>query len=368
MTRPVWEIPVGRFSILERVELLFSQPISFVSRFQSEPQSGWFLNGSFIWETNLLPEKEEAWFIGDIPVVFFEEGLSQKDFADQKQLAKILLKKKKKQIQGIYLKYIFDYIKYQNQFLLKDLKNQKQSDYNFSQSIVIGDKNKIAIHPQAKVWPGSVFDTREGEIFIDHDAEIIPPSLIQGPCYIGKKVLIDAAKIRPNNSFFEGCKISGEVADSIFLEYVNKHHDGFIGHSLIGSFVNFGAMSTNSDLKNNYSSIKVFLNGEWIDSGEIKIGIFSGDHSKFGIGSLMNSGSIFGTGCNLFSNQGLFPKFVPSFSWGNGIDFKKYVWNDFLENTKKILKRRKKELSHEMILRLKQIYDSIEVKKNETGF
>ena len=82
----------------------------------------------------------------------------------------------------------------------------------------------------------------------------------------------------------------------------------------------------------------------------------------------MNSGSIFGTGCNLFSNQGLFPKFVPSFSWGNGIDFKKYVWNDFLENTKKILKRRKKELSHEMILRLKQIYDNIEVEKNETGF
>ncbi len=252
-------------------------------------------------------------------------------------------KKKKIQISGTYFKYVYDFIIHNESILNSDFSTNFESHFP-NKTNIIGPSEKLYIDPKAIVHKGSTFDTRNGAIFISEEAEIIPPSIIQGPCYIGKKVLVDSAKLRPVNSFAEGCKLSGEISDSIFLEYVNKHHDGFIGHSYIGSFVNFGAMSTNSDLKNNYSNIKIFLDDNFHDTDLIKLGIFVGDFSKFGIGSLINSGTHIGVGCNLYNSNGVFPKYIPSFSWGSKYPFEKYEIERFLKDTKTILSRRRKTL------------------------
>jgi UDP-N-acetylglucosamine diphosphorylase/glucosamine-1-phosphate N-acetyltransferase len=281
---------------------------------------------------------------------------------DPEKLRNSFSGRKKKEVDAVYLKYIFDFIKHQPGILKKDLQGLFPVEENpvLREITVLGKREMIFIHPHAKVHPGIVLDTRQGPVYIGEGAEVVPPGIVQGPCFIGKNVLVDGAKLRPGNSFFEGCKVSGEVEESVFLEYVNKHHDGFIGHSYIGSFVNFGAMSTNSDLKNNYSPVKLRLNGEWVDSGSIKLGAFVGDHTKFSIGSLLNTGSVIGTGCNLYQQGGMYPKFVPSFSWGGNYPFARYRWKEFEENTRKIMKRRNREPSGGELAIFQELYARME--------
>ncbi|PKL13855.1 MAG: hypothetical protein CVV50_03025, partial [Spirochaetae bacterium HGW-Spirochaetae-6] len=263
---------------------------------------------------------------------------------------------KTQEIKGFYFQYCFDFIKYQKEILIEDLAALKGFAAPENQS-VIGDPQKLFVHPDARIYPGVVFDTREGGIFLDAGVEVMPPSLIQGPAYLGPGVLCDGAKIRPGCSFARGCKLAGEIEESVFLEYTNKHHDGFVGHSYAGSFVNFGALATTSDLKNTYKEIKVFCGGAWQQSGVIKLGAVIGDHVKLGIGSLLNSGTVIGPGANLFVERGMLPLYVPPFSWGGAYPFGRYRYEDFLVQTRKIMARRGKELGEAEISRLKNIYE-----------
>jgi len=111
------------------------------------------------------------------------------------------------------------------------------------------------------------------------------------------------------------CKVGGEVEASILHGYTNKQHDGFLGHSYLGEWCNLGAGTNNSDLKNNYSNVRVTLGGETVDSGHMFVGVTMGNHTKSGIGTNFNTGSVVGSFCNVFGG-GLQPKHIPSFSWG----------------------------------------------------
>jgi len=109
--------------------------------------------------------------------------------------------------------------------------------------------------------------------------------------------------------------VGGEVEESIIHAYSNKYHTGFLGHSYVCEWVNLGALTTNSDLKNDYSTVKVYLNGNPVDTGSIKVGSFIGDHTKTSIGTLLNTGTIIGIMCNLMAGSGPLPKYIPSFCW-----------------------------------------------------
>lgn len=203
----------------------------------------------------------------------------------------------------------------------------------------------VFIEKGAKVYGGVVISAEDGPVFISSGASITPPTFIQGPSFIGEKTHVDGAKIRPGTVLGPVCRIGGEVEATVVHGYSNKHHDGFIGHSYIGEWVNIGAMAACSDLKNNYSSVRVWVNGEMVDTGELKVGCFIGDHSKLGIGVMLTTGAVIGVACNIYGAE-VTPKFVPSFSWGNSEEgFTLHELERAITTAIRMMSRRKLELT-----------------------
>ncbi|MFV9503038.1 MAG: putative sugar nucleotidyl transferase [Oscillochloridaceae bacterium umkhey_bin13] len=210
----------------------------------------------------------------------------------------------------------------------------------------------VYVAPGAHLEGPLVLDARDGPIFIEAGARIEPFSFIQGPAYIGPGTLIASARIRGETAIGPVCRIGGEVEASTIQGFSNKHHDGFLGHAWLGEWVNIGAMTTNSDLKNNYGSVRVSLEGlGQFDSGLIKLGVFLADHVKLGIGLHLNGGTMIGTGSNIFGVHSV-PKNVPHFTWGGDI-FREYRIDNMISVARTVMGRRKRELpaSYEAVLR-----------------
>jgi len=213
------------------------------------------------------------------------------------------------------------------------------------------------IEEGARIYGGVVISAEDGPVFISSGASITPPTFIQGPSFIGAKTHVDGAKIRPGTVLGPVCRIGGEVEATVIHGYSNKHHDGFIGHSYIGEWVNIGAMTTCSDLKNNYSSVRVWVNGEVVDTGELKIGCFIGDHSKLGIGVMLTTGAVIGIACNIYGAE-VTPKFVPSFSWGNSEEgFVVHELDKAIATARRMMSRRKVELTPAEEALLKTVFE-----------
>ncbi len=183
-------------------------------------------------------------------------------------------------------------------------------------SALRGSQNDIYIAPGAHVHPMVVIDAEHGPVYIDQDAEIHPFTRIEGPCYIGQKSVLLGAKCREGNSIGPVCRVGGEIEESIIHGHSNKYHDGFLGHAYVGEWVNLGAMTTNSDLKNDYSNVSVSLDGKTpIDTGSRKVGSLIGDHTKTSIGTLLNTGACVGAMAVVSATGKPLPKFIPSFAW-----------------------------------------------------
>ena len=215
-------------------------------------------------------------------------------------------------------------------------------------------KDGITFGDDVEIFPGAVIDASKGPVFVGSNTRIESHAAIYGPCFIGANTVVLAGKIT-GSSIGPTCRVGGEVEESIFHSYVNKYHAGFVGHSCVGSWVNFGAMTTNSDLKNNYSNIRLSLNGESIDTGSMKIGSFIGDHTKFGIGSLLNTGISVGVCCNIFGGGLTTDKEVPPFSWGNTGKYHTYAVEKAIETAQRTSERRNCTFSDVETELLKQI-------------
>ena len=217
-------------------------------------------------------------------------------------------------------------------------------------SCILIKEDNIIINNNAKVSAGSVLDASNGPIIIDEDVNLDIGTLIKGPAYIGKgSVLNPGAKIIGPVSIGPFCKVGGEIEDSIIQGFSNKQHDGFLGHSYVGEWVNLGANTNTSDLKNNYSNVRVKLNEDsQLDTGKMFIGSIIGDFSSTAISTKLNTGTHIGVGSNIFSH--IFEKkYIPPFSWGNN---DKVGLNRFIEKCQAIMIRRDKELSEALKNRL----------------
>jgi UDP-N-acetylglucosamine diphosphorylase / glucose-1-phosphate thymidylyltransferase / UDP-N-acetylgalactosamine diphosphorylase / glucosamine-1-phosphate N-acetyltransferase / galactosamine-1-phosphate N-acetyltransferase len=182
---------------------------------------------------------------------------------------------------------------------------------------IIGPRDRVLIHPSARLDPMIVADTTQGPIVIDHHAVITAFTRLEGPCVLGPRTQVHGAKIRAGTTLGPDCRIGGEVEGSIVQGHSNKYHDGFLGHAYVGEWVNLGAGTQNSDLRNDYGEISVTVNGRRVNSGLTKVGCFLGDHTKAGLGTLLNTGTNAGIFCNLLPGR-LLPKYIPSFaSWWN---------------------------------------------------
>lgn len=181
---------------------------------------------------------------------------------------------------------------------------------------VRGAKKDVYIAPGALLHPMVVIDAEHGPVYLDEGVQVHPFTRIEGPCYVGKKSILLGAKCREGNSIGPMCRIGGEVEESIVQGYSNKYHDGFLGHAYVGEWVNLGALTTNSDLKNDYTSVSVMLDGKRsVDTGSHKVGSLIGDHTKTSVGVFFNTGAYVGAMAVLMATGKPLPKFIPSFAW-----------------------------------------------------
>lgn len=216
----------------------------------------------------------------------------------------------------------------------------------------------VFVDPTARVMAGAVLNGESGCIRIGPGARVMPHAYLEGPLVIGEKSLIKAgAKIYGHTYIGPVSKVGGEVEASIIHGFTNKQHDGFLGHSYLGEWVNLGADTNNSDLKNNYSPVRVTLPGGEIETGCQFLGSIIGDHTKTAIGTLLNTGSIIGVGCNIFG-AGFPPKYVPSFSWGGGQGLSEYAFEKFLPTAERVLARRGRRLSPAMANLLRRVFET----------
>ena len=273
--------------------------------------------------------------------------LAQGNFTSEQELKDdISLEDCRKHIDAINFKdsYLWDFL-----FESKNIISSYDVSYfsmelngeSHEKSIMINEKD-IHISKTAKVSAGAILDASDGPIIIDDNALVDIGAIIKGHTYIGKNSIVNpGAKLRGEISIGPLCKIGGEVECSTFHGYSNKQHDGYIGHSYIGEWVNLGANTNNSDLKNNYSTITFDMGATTIDTNQMFIGSMIGDYTKTGISTMLNTGTYIGIGANIFGG-GFQSKFIPSFSWGQN-DITKI--DKFLSTLEIVKKRRNKSVS-----------------------
>jgi UDP-N-acetylglucosamine diphosphorylase/glucosamine-1-phosphate N-acetyltransferase len=202
------------------------------------------------------------------------------------------------------------------------------------------NENDIVIGEGVDVLSGTVLDASEGAILIANNVRIEPNAIIYGPCAIGEGSIVrGGAKIGHGTTIGRQCKVGGEIEECVFASFSNKQHDGFMGHSYVGSWVNIGAGSCTSDLKNNYGLVRSWCAGRMRDTGRRFLGSTIGDHSKIAIGSRLNTGTVVGFNANVFS-VAFPPRFVPSFAWRLEPEFSRFELEAAIETAGLMMDRR----------------------------
>jgi UDP-N-acetylglucosamine diphosphorylase / glucose-1-phosphate thymidylyltransferase / UDP-N-acetylgalactosamine diphosphorylase / glucosamine-1-phosphate N-acetyltransferase / galactosamine-1-phosphate N-acetyltransferase len=177
---------------------------------------------------------------------------------------------------------------------------------------VRGPASNIMLEAGAEVEPNVTFDARLGPIIIGNGASVESFSRVMGPCYIGPKTKVYSALIGGGTSIFESCRVGGQVENSVIMPFTNKAHHGYVGDSYVGSWVNLGAGSTFSNMKNTYGNVRIVVDEKKVDSGMLKLGPVIGDMCKVSIGALVYAGKSIGTGSQV---SGRADTDVPSFSF-----------------------------------------------------
>ncbi len=258
------------------------------------------------------------------------------------------------EVEGVVLHGAYDLLTALEHLLAPDTMDftQEAGDELPAGSMVIGDPGDVVILG-AFVEPGVTFDARRGVVVIEQSAYVKAGTRLEGPVYVGPgtEVLggsIHASAIGPR------CKVRGEISDSAFLGYGNKAHDGFLGHSIVGRWVNLGAGTTTSNLKNTYGEIRLEAGGDQIETGRQFVGTLFGDHAKTAIGTMLGTGATVGVGANVFGYTSA-PKHVPNFAWGEGNT--RMQRDGFIKVAERVMPRRQVEVTDEVRSMLEAIYD-----------
>ena len=242
-------------------------------------------------------------------------------------------------------------------------KRRKSKTLNETNTL-LGDK--IFIEEGAKV-SCSILNSENGPIYIGKNAEVMEGSIIRGPfAMCENSVLKMGAKIYGATTLGPYCKVGGEVNNSVFFGYSSKAHDGFLGNAVIGEWCNLGADTNNSNLKNNYAEVKLwnYETERFKKTGLQFCGLIMGDHSKCGINTMFNTGTVVGVSANIFGSG--FPRnFIPSFSWGGAAGYSVYKLPKVFEVAEKVLVRRKLKFDKTEQDILTQVYNMTKRYRNE---
>jgi UDP-N-acetylglucosamine diphosphorylase/glucosamine-1-phosphate N-acetyltransferase len=244
-------------------------------------------------------------------------------------------------------------IRFDFELLTKDKSSQSIPNY-----VSVIQPEQIFIEPGAVINP-CILNASQGPIYIGKNAEVMDGSCIRGPFALCEGATIKmSAKIYGGTTIGPNCKVGGEVSNSVFFANSNKGHDGFIGNAVIGEWCNLGADTNCSNLKNNYDIIKIWheASSSMINTHLQFCGLMMGDHSKSGINTMFNTGTVVGVSANVYGAE--FPeKFIPSFSWGSAGDFMTYKFDKAMETAQRMMERRKQILTPELKAMYRHIFD-----------
>ena len=340
LLRPVFELICGRESLRRRLNRWFpqahwgawirthlvnvyreEQPASHVNDLEwAQHHSTLLINGRWIPECQLDPSRlnyDTAGFVdGHLAWIALEPDelslLTDHDFNNTLHL--IARSRRAITAGGRMIRYPWDLVSENAQQLIRDFSDQGLSQApSADQVVVLGDPADIYVSELAHLDPFVVLDARTGPISIDRDVQVQSFTRIAGPCHIGRGSRVFRAMISGGTTIGEHCRVGGEIEESILHSYVNKYHEGFLGHSYVCPWVNLGAMTSTSDLKSDYSKVRIPLQGTPIDSNLIKAGSYIGDHTKTAIDSMFNTGSSIGVMTLLLPGGRLLPRHIPSF-------------------------------------------------------
>lgn len=370
-TRPVAELRTGIFTIRERWEKLLKGSASYIT---SEYLNGRYpmhlqddnivINGAVMPNDRLVRLIEQL----EANEALMEEGNLIAARLNRQQFELLLRDEAIEEITGIelgdtpfiHLSYPWD--------LFLSLRATIEYDYHLitagrtSQSIpsnntiLAGDN--IFLEEGAHV-SCAILNAQSGPIYIGKNAHVMEGAIIRGPVTIGEGSTISmGAKIYGPTAIGPHCKVGGEVKEVVFLGYANKAHDGYLGNSIIGEWCNLGAGCTVSNLKNNYSNVRMwdYSTRSMRDSGLQHLGLVMGDHSKAGIQTMFNTGTIVGAACNIFG-EGFPPKFIPSFSWGGAPGMITHRLDDAISTAKKVMARRNIEFTTDDENIMKKVFE-----------
>ena len=258
------------------------------------------------------------------------------------------------ELEGMLLHGAFDVITAIEHLLAADVADflREPGDPIPDGSVVLGDPNDVVLLGAA-VEPGVVFDTRRGAIVIEQHAYVRGGSRLEGPLFVGPGTEVLGGTIG-GSAFGPRCRVRGEVGSTVFFGYANKAHDGYLGHSVIGRWVNLGAGTTTSNLKNTYGSVRLSVGDTRLETGRQFLGSLVGDHAKTAIGTLLPTGAVIGAGANVFGAAAV-PKYVAPFAWG--LADERMALDGFLTTARRVMPRRQVEVTDAVEGALKALYD-----------
>ena len=364
-TRPVAEIRIGILTIREKWEFFLGFTTTTITEEYLEDKypmvelnKNILINASFLPTKNLVKQvkklsKNQAIFQGEQVVAFFTSDTQENvDFDSYEQL--------EFQEDLIQIKHTSDIFSLNDKAIQADfdLLTEGRTSQPIPDGVHTIQKQNIFIEQGATVSYSSL-NASKGPIYIGKDSEIMEGCLVRGPFALGKNSILKmGTKAYGATTLGPHCKVGGEINNSVLFGYSSKGHEGFLGNSVLGEWCNIGADSNSSNLKNNYAEVKLwnYENERFTNTGLQFCGLIMGDHSKCGINTMFNTGTVVGVSANIFGSG--FPRnFIPSFSWGGAAGFTTYQMKKVIEVAKVVMKRRDLELSETDISILQHVFD-----------
>jgi UDP-N-acetylglucosamine diphosphorylase/glucosamine-1-phosphate N-acetyltransferase len=371
-TRPVFELRCGLFTPLERITQLYPHtPLTIFCRDylkdilqkkypdavntpQSADDTYLFLNGRAIFTMPVSLEGSDEIGIQDDTLVYVRlRGEYVRKLSHEAFLAGDVIKLLRDRVRVVstdipLIHYFWDIMKHNKSQIENDfrifIKHGSISGKVYEGAYLI-NAQKIFIGNDTLIKPCCVLDAENGPIYIGNHVTISPNTTIEGPVFIGNHAVVQPnTRLRAGTNVGESCKVGGEISNTIFHSCSNKQHDGFLGDSYIGSWVNIGADTVNSNLLNTYGHIKVEIEGNVINTHHMFLGMAMGDHTKTAINTTIMTGSVFGFACNIIT-PAYPPKQLPSFTWYSRQGMKVYIPEKALTVAKIAMKRRNREMT-----------------------
>jgi UDP-N-acetylglucosamine diphosphorylase/glucosamine-1-phosphate N-acetyltransferase len=367
-TRPVADIRIGILTIREKWEKYLGYTTTTITeeyladKFPMvEMEKNIMINAAYLpnevlAEMVMALEENQAIFNGDEVIAFYTTDTQDEVDFDEYDIIEY-------SEEGLKIEHVWDIFQKNDAALREDfeLLTEGRVSQRISASVNTIAPENIFIEEGAKL-EFVTLNASTGPIYIGKNAEIMEGSIIRGPFALCEGAVVKlGAKVYGATTVGPECRIGGEVSNSVLFGYSNKGHDGFLGNSVLGEWCNLGADTNNSNLKNNYEEVKLwnYDTGSFVKTGLQFCGLMMGDHSKSGINTMFNTGTVVGVCANIFGSG--FPRnFVPSFSWGGAAGMVTYDVKKAFETSRIVMARRGIEFTPEDEAILAEVYQQTE--------